>query len=62
MLLVLVSQDTEGRSGKVKASEKKAGFPAEHAPLLTDNVDLPSCGTGSVSAQMDLEQLGVLSS
>jgi len=64
MLLAPVSQDSKGRIVKVKASEKKASFPAEHATHFTDNVDLHllSCGTDIVNAPVDFSQLGVFSS
>jgi len=62
MLLAPVSQDSKGRIVKVKASEKKKGFPQEHATHFTDNVDLhlASCGTEIVNATVDFSQLLVL--
>lgn len=61
MLLAPVSQDSKGRIVKVKKSETKASFPAEHATHFTDNVDLHllSCGTEIVNATIDFSQLGV---
>ena len=63
MMLAPVSQDSKGRIVKVKASEKKASFPAEHATHFTDNVDLHllSCGTEIINATVDFSQLGLFS-
>ena len=49
---------------KVKASEKKASFPQEHATHYTDNVDmhLLSVGTDVVNAGVDFSQLLIVSS
>jgi hypothetical protein len=64
MLLAPVSQDSKGRIVKVKKSEGKLSFPAEHATHYTDNVDLHllSCGTEVVNASVDLSQLMIVSS
>jgi len=64
MLLAPVAQDSKGRITKVKASERKESFPAEHATHYTDNIDLHflSCGTDIVNAQVDFSQLGLYSS
>ena len=64
MLLAPVSQDSKGRIMKVKASEKKASFPQEHATHYTDNVDmhLLSVGTDVVNAGVDFGQLLIASS
>jgi len=63
MLLAPVSQDAKGRIIKVKASERKKSFPAEHVTHFTDNVDLHllSCGTDIVNAAVDFTQLLVVS-
>ena len=63
MLLAPVSQDSKGRIIKVKASEKKTSFLAEHATHFTDNVDLHllCCGTTVINAQVDFSQLRVFS-
>lgn len=64
MLLAPVSQDSKGRIVKVKASEKKKGFPAENATHFTDNVDLHflSVGTDVVNAAPDFGLIGLHSS
>jgi hypothetical protein len=64
MLLTPVSQDSKGRIMKVKKSESKLSFPAEHATHYTDNVDLHllSVGTDVVNAAPDFSQLLVVSS
>jgi hypothetical protein len=64
MLLAPVSQDSKGRIKKVKTSEHKESFPAEHATHYTDNIDLHflSCGTDIVNVQADFSQLGIYSS
>jgi hypothetical protein len=63
MLLAPVAQDSKGRIQKVKASERKESFPAEHATHYTDNIDLHflSCGTAIVNAQVDFSQFGIFS-
>ncbi|MDO7875537.1 hypothetical protein Q5H93_12405 [Hymenobacter sp. ASUV-10] len=63
MLLAPVSQDSKGRIMKVKKSESKASFPAEHATHFTDNVDLHllSIGTDVVNAAPNFDMLGVFS-
>lgn len=63
MLLAPVSQDSKGRITKVKKSESKASFPAEHATHFTDNVDLHllSIGTDVVNAAPDFSQLIIVS-
>ncbi len=63
MLLAPVSQDSKGRIMKVKASEKKESFPAEHATHYTENIDLHflSCGTDVINALPDMSQPGVFS-
>ncbi|MDO7877826.1 hypothetical protein Q5H93_24025 [Hymenobacter sp. ASUV-10] len=64
MLLTPVSQDSKGRIQKVKKSETKLSFPAEHATHYTDNVDLHllSVGTDVVNAAPDFSQLIIVSS
>ena len=64
MLLAPVEQDSKGRIRKVKSSERKESFPAEHATHYTDNIDLHflSCGTDIINAQADFSQLGIFSS
>ncbi|WP_400194055.1 hypothetical protein [Hymenobacter sp. B81] len=62
MLLAPVSQDAKGRITKVKSSERKDSFPAEHATHFTDNVDLHmlSCGTDVINATPDFSNLIVV--
>ncbi|WBA42978.1 hypothetical protein [Hymenobacter canadensis] len=62
MLLAPVSQDSKGRIVKVKSSERKESFPAQHATHYTDNVDLHmlSCGTDIINAGVDWSRMLVV--
>ena len=63
MMLAPISQRSKGRIIKVKASEKKASFPAEHATHFTDNVGLHLAiyGTDVLNATVDFSRLGLFS-